>query len=240
MTGNCGCLSHTTSILTLKFRIDAVPGLNTLTNTDGIAPDVKRPETSTVAHNIMIGAIVGSVVMLGLVLFGVIFYLRRRMSRKLPRRAADTARTVPNVTSHFALSHIMMEQQESGMIAHGRNPFLDHSGGSMRDSTLTAASVQMQCSQLGRCSHISVSSQNSRSIRFAVSGSYRNSSHSYSSRATMSVMVIDVAHSLTVDPLADPVSPRSPVSVSTNTDYSASWRGTNLSNIINAARGIKT
>lgn len=233
-------------MLTLKCRINAVPGVNsTLTNTDEIAPDAMRPEASIVTRNTMIGAIVGSVAMVGLVLFGVIFFLRRRMNKTSPRRAGDTARTVSNVT-YSVSSHIVMGQLESGMIAQGQNPFLNRSGGSIRDSTLAVASVQGQCSQPGRYSHISASSQNSRSMRFAVSGSYRNSSHSHSSRATMSVMVIDVAHSLTVDPSADPVSPqspvppRSPVSVNANTDYSASWRGTNLSNIINAARGIKT
>lgn len=220
--------------------MNAIPGLNsTPTNTGEIAHDATRPEASTMARNRMIAAIVGSVVMVGLVLYGVIFYLRRRVSRKSPRRAVDTARTVSNVTSHSASSHVMMGQQESGMIAHGQNPFLDRGGRSIRDSTLTAASIQRQCIQPGRYSHISASSQNSRSIRFAISGGYRNSSNSYSSRATMSVLVIDVAHSLTADSLADPVSPRSPVSINANTDYSASWRGTNLSNIINAARGIK-
>jgi len=189
----------------------------------------------------MIGAVVGSAMIVCLLLSGVIFCLRRRMSRKFPHRVVDTARTVSNVISRSASSHATVGQQENGMIAYGQNSFLDRSGGSIRDSTLTVASVQRQCSQLGRHSQISASSWDSRSMRFTASGSYHNSANSHSSRATTSIITIDVAHSLAADPSADPASPRTrtPASFNTNTDYSASWRGTNLSNIINAARGIK-
>lgn len=237
MEGNCCCSSLTTSILTLKLRANAVTGLNsTPTNKGEVVPDTVRPEAG---RNRMIGAIVSSAVIVCLLLSGVIFCLRRRMSRKSPHRTVDTAPTAPNVVPHSASPHATMGQQESGMIVYGQNPFPDCSGGSIHDSTQTAASVQSQCSQLGRNSQISASSWDSRSMRFTASGSYHNSANSYSSRATMSIITVDAAHSVTLDPSADLAPPRTPVSFNTNTDYSASWRGTNLSNIINAARGIK-
>jgi len=240
MAGNCCCSSHTISILTLKLRVNAVTGLNsTPTNKGGVVPDTMRPEAPIAGRNRMIGAIVGSAVIVCLLLSGIIFCLRRRMSMKLSHRNADTARTVPSVVSHSVSPHATMGQQESGMIAYGQNPFPDCSGGPIRDSTTTAASVHRQCSQLGRDSQISASSWDSRSMRFTASGSYHNSANSYSSRATMSIITVDAAHSVALDPSADLAPPRTPVSFNTNTDYSASWRGTNLSNIINATRGIK-
>jgi len=198
-----------------------------------------KQQASAVTRTWVAGVIVGLVlvVVAGLVLSGVIFYMRRRVSRKSSHRVMDASRTMLNVLSHSTSSHTM-GQQESGMIVQGQNPILDCTGAPTRDPGLTAAAVQGSCSQLNRYSQISASSSNPRSIRFAVTGSYRSSTNSYYSQATAS-MVIDVAHSLSVDLSTEPVSPRSPVSVNTTIDHSASWRGTNLSNIINAARGVR-
>lgn len=196
-----------------------------------------RQGASTAARTRMIGVIVASVVVVCLMLTGVIICLRRRMSRKSPRRAVGETRTMLNVSPPSTSSH-MMGQQESGMTAQGQNPFLDHRGALKCDSDLTVAAVQRSRSQLGRYSQISTSSSNPRSIRFTLMGSHRSSTISYYSQATVSVLLTDVARTLSVDPPADPESPRSPISVNTTIDHSASWRGTNLSNIINTARGV--
>lgn len=197
-----------------------------------------RQEDTTGAHTRMIGAIVGSVFMVGLVLSGVIFYLRRRVRRKSLRRGVVTTRATPDVPSH-PVSPRVMEQQESRMSTPAQDPFPGRSSASIRDSVLTVAATQGQCSRLSRYSQISASSS-SKSMKFVVKGSYHSPTSSDSSQTTLSVVVNDAARPLTGDPFAGPASPHSPVSADTITDHSAPWRGTNLSNIINAARGIKT
>ena len=190
-------------------------------------------------RNRMVGAIVGSVFMLGLVIFGVIFYLRRRIRRRSLRQVVDTTRATSNVPSCPAPSQTV-EKQESGTIMQDWNAFLDRSGAAIRDSALTVAEIQMQCSHLDRYSQISASSTISMSIRFAVPGSHHSPTNSYSSRGTASVTPRDAARTSTANPFADHASPpQSPASMKTPTNHSAPWRGTNLSNIINAARGVK-
>lgn len=184
---------------------------------NGITPDAPKQGSPIAARNGMISAIVVSVAMVVLLLSILIFYLRRSMSRESPCRGANT---------------------KPGMIAQGRNPFLDCSEVEICDPTATVAAVQRQCNRSGRCgSRSSASSSKSWSLRFVARGSH-NSINSCSSRATASVAVPDVARTPTPGPLTDLVAPRSPVSINTTADYSASWRGTNLSNIINAARGL--
>lgn len=126
------------------------------------------------------------------------------------------------------------------MIAQGRNSFLDHNDAPRRDSTPTVATAQGKSSNPGRSSQISVASSISRSIRFAVTGSFNSPPGSYISRAAMSMIAVDGSHSPGDDVSGERLSPWPPASVDTSCDYSASWRGTNLSNIINAARGIKS
>ena len=198
-----------------------MPGLNsTVTGMNGITPDAPKQGSPIAARNRMIGAVVVSVAMVVLVLSILIFYLRRRMSRGSSCRGANTKSTTP------------------GMVAQGRNPFLDCSEVEICDPTAPVAAVQRQCNRSGRCgSRGSASSSKSWSMRFVGRGSH-NSINSCSSRATTLVVVPDVARTPTPGPLTDPVALRSPASINTNADYSASWRGTNLSNIINAARGL--
>jgi len=206
-------------------------------------PDVPLPtmgQEGPVAHNGVIGAIVGSVLTVGLVLSGLIFILRRRMSKS--RRVVDTNCAMPTMPSHSASSK-GMGQRGSGIIKQYRIPHLEHNiGAATWDSTLTVAAIERQCTHPARCSQISGTSSASRSIRFAISGghsgSHHSSSNSYSSRATIS-MIVDAGHALTADPLANPSPPRRPISLNVTADHSASWRGANLSNIINAARGVK-
>ena len=242
MMGDCCFLKRMWHLfLHPSLRTNMVPRLSpTATNPNEITPGVAGPGTSAVARNKIVYAIAGSVVIIALVLSGIFFYLQRRGGERSPCRAVDAAvLTVPGVPPYSASCHAA-GQQECGMLARDHNPFPDRSEPTFRDSSMTVVSVQEQCGQLGRCSRISASSSLSMSIHFAVPGSYRNSFHSFSSSATMPVVVIDVAHSLTADPPPDPVSPWDPVCANTNTEYSASWRGTNLSSIINAARGVKT
>jgi hypothetical protein len=225
-----------------KPRVNVVPRFSpTATNSNEITPGVTGPGTSAMTRNRMAGAIVGSAVIIVLVLSGIFFYLRRRGGAKSPCRAVDVVvPPTPNVPPYSTSCHTT-GQRECGMLAQGQNPFSDRGERTIRDSSMTATSAQGQCGQLGGYSRTSASSESRpMSMRFAVSGSYRNSSHSFSSRATMSVTVIDAAHSFTADSPPDPVSRWDPVCANTNAEYSASWRGTNLSNIINAARGIKT
>lgn len=122
----------------------------------------------------------------------------------------------------------------------GHGSYLDRSDAPKRDSNLTAAAVQGRNSRPGRSSQISTASSMSRSIRFAVAGSFYSSAGSYISRATVSMIAVDGTHTPDNDPPGEPVSSWSPVSVNATCDYSASWRGTNLSNIINAARGARS
>lgn len=192
------------------------------------------------ARNRMIGAIIGSVVMVGLVLSGFIFCLRRRrMSKKSSlHRVVDATRLMPNVSLHSS-SPQTKGQREGGIITRDRNSFFDRNSTATRNSTLSAAAVQIQRSPLDRCSQISATSSISRSIRFVVTGDYRSPANSHSSRATMPATPSDVARTLAIDPFAGLAQPRSPVRAETPTDHSATWRGTNLSNIIKAARGIK-
>ena len=209
------------------------------TNTNEIAPNASLDSVSqggSVSRNRMIGAITGSVLVAGLVLFGVILYLRRRMSRKSLGRVVDTTHAMSNVSSRSAPSRVK-EQRESGIIAQDQNPFLDPSNAAMRNPTLTGTAGQKQRSHLDRYSQISTTSSTSRSIRFVVPGSYHSPTNSHSSRLTISVTPTEVPYTVTPDP---PTPPHSPVSVKTPVDHSAPWRGTNLSNIINAARGVKT
>ena len=209
------------------------------TDTNEIAPGAPPDSVSqggTVSRNRTIGVITGSVLVAGLVLFGVIFYLRRRMSRKSLGRAVDTTHAMSNVSSRFSPSRVT-EQRESGIVMQDQNPFLDPSNAAMRHPTLTATAGQKQRSHLERHSQVSTTSSGSRSIRFVVPGSYHSPTNSRSSRVTVSVTPTDVARTVISDP---PTPPQSPVSVKTPVDHSAPWRGTNLSNIINAARGVKT
>lgn len=222
-------------------RADVVPTFSpTTTNSNETTPGATGPGTSAVARNRMAGAIVGSAVVIVLVLSGIFFYLHRRGGAKSPcRTVGAAAHTVPAIPPYSSPCHTV-GQWECGLLVQGQNPFPDRGEPTIHDSSMTVASAQGQWSQLDRYNRISASSSRSMSIHFAVPGSYRNSSHSFSSRATMSVTVIDVAHSLIPDFPLDAVSPWSPACANANTEYSASWRGTNLSNIINAARGIKT
>jgi len=209
------------------------------TNTNEIAPGASLDLVShggTVSRNRMIGAIAGSVLVAGLVLFGVIFYLRRRMSRRSLGWAVDTTHAMSNVSPRPGQSRVT-EQRESGTIMQDQNPFLDPGNAAMRNPTPTVTAGQKQRSHLDRYSQVSTTSSGSRSIRFMVPGSYHSPTNSRSSRITISVTPTDVARTVTADP---PTPPHSPVSVKTPVDHSAPWRGTNLSNIINAARGVKT
>jgi len=182
----------------------------------------------------MIGVIGLPVFMTSLLLLGIIFYLRRCLNKKSSSLAVDTTRATLDASSQT------MGQQECGMIFHGRDStFLDHGGTPQRDSTLTVVTAQGQCSLPGRSSQISMASSISRSIRFAVTGSFNSSAGSYVSRAAMSTIAVDGTHTPDDNISGEPVSPWRSVSVNASHDYSASWRGTNLSNIINAARGIK-
>ena len=212
---------------------------STATNTNEITPDASLHAIGQ-ERTKMIGVIIGSVLVAGLVLSGVFFFLRRRVNRS--RRVADTTRATSIVPSYSA-SFQMMERQGDGVIVQHQNLRLDHSSGAAKhDTTLTVAAIEKQSGHPGRCSQISATSSTSRSIRFAVSGSHHSSSNSNSSRATVSVVIPeDGAHTPTTDPFANPISHWTPVSlnINTTTDHSASWRGANLSNIINAARGIK-
>ena len=192
------------------------------------------------ARGRMIAAALSLVLMAGLVLFGIIFCLRRRMRRKSLRLVVGTSRATSNVSSYPAQPQ-MVEQQENGTTTRDRDAFPgDHSGAAIRDPTLTMVGFQRPCSRPDRYSQISASSTISRSIRFAITGSYHSPTNSYSSRATMPVPPRDVAHTFTPNPFADVSPPHSPASIKTPTDHSAPWRGSNLSNIIKAARGVKT
>jgi hypothetical protein len=210
----------------------------TVTDTNVTTPDASLDamrQEAIVARNRTIGAIVGSVLMTCLVLFGVIFCLRRRAKRL--RRVVDRTRAVSNATSYSAPSQVA-EQQESGINTQGPYPLLDRSGVTEPDPALTVAAVQGRRNHLARYSQVSTCSS-SRSIQFAVSESYRSTTNPHSLQNTLSVAPTDTDHTLTVDPFMDPVSPRSPISVKTPTDHTAAWRGTNLSNLIDAARGVK-
>jgi len=210
------------------------------TNTNEIAPDPSLDSVSqggTVSRNRMIGAITGSVLVAGLVLLGVIFYLRRRMSRKSLGRVVDATHPMSNVSSPRSAPSRVKEQRGGGIIAQDQNPFLDPSNAAMRNPTPTVTAGQKQRGHVDRYSQVSTTSSASKSIRFVVPGSYHSPTNSRSSRVTISVTPTDMAHTVTSDP---PTPPQSPVSVKTPVDHSAPWRGTNLSNIINAARGVKT
>lgn len=237
MTGNRYCSNRIRDLcLHSSPRLGLSPRLNPpVTGMDKFAPDsVVRQENSTQAsHNMMIGATVVSVLMVSLLLLGIILCLRRRVNKKSSSLVADTTRAAPGVSSRTT------DQQRCSMILQGLDSFLDLSDTSQRDSTVTVATAQGQWNQQGRFSQISIASSISRSIRFAVTGSFYSSPGSYTSRATVSVIAVDGTHIPGDDISGEPGSPWRPVSVTTSGDYSASWRGTNLSNIINAARGIK-
>ncbi|KAF9652479.1 hypothetical protein BDM02DRAFT_3183521 [Thelephora ganbajun] len=116
-----------TELKVINDGLDSNPGLNSTVNgIHEITPDETRQETSITAHNTMIGAIVGSVLVVGLVLSGVAFYLRHRASRKSSSRTIDTTCATSDVSPYFA-SPQTMGQRESDMISRGRNPPLDRS-----------------------------------------------------------------------------------------------------------------
>lgn len=204
-----------------------------------VAPNpavVRQGNPAQAPHDMMIGATVVSVLIACLLLLGVAFCLRRRrVNKKSSSLAVDMTRATPGASPQIT------GQQEGGMVVQGRNIFLNH-GGRMpkRDSILTTTTAQGQCGRPGRSSQISIASSISRSIRFAVAGSFHSSAGSHISPATMSVIAVDGTHAPGDDICPEPPSPWRPGSVNTSYDYSASWRGTNLSNIINAARGIKS
>ena len=201
-----------------------------LTGLDKVTPDpaVTQGNSSRAAHSKMISAIVVSVLMACLLLLGIIFCLRRCVNKKSSSLAIDMTRATSGVSPQTT------GQQEGGTIVQGRDSFLNHSHTPRRDSTLTIATVREQRSRPGRYSQISIASSISRSIRFAVAGSFHSPPGSYLSRATASTIAVDGTHTLEDDISEEPASP-----FDKSGDYSASWRGTNLSNIINAARGVK-
>lgn len=218
-------------------RFGLNPGLSSaVTGLDTVVPAsaVRQGNSARAAHNVMIGATVASVLMASLLLLGIIFCLRRCVNKKSSNLAVNMTRATSGVSPQTT------EQQEGNMIVQGRNSFLDRSDTSQRDSTPTVATAQGQCSQPARSSQISIASSISRSIRFAVTGNFYSPPGSYIPRATMSVIAVDGTHTPGDDISGEPVSPWRPVSLDTSCDYSASWRGANLSNIINAARGIKS
>ena len=229
---------HTCSYSSSRFDPEPEPS-PMATDTDGIVPGASQDSVSqggTASRNRMVGVITGSVLVAGLVFFGVIFYLRRRMRRKPLGRVVDAAHAMSDVSPRSAPLRVT-EQRESGSIMQNQNPFLDPSNPAMCNPALTVTAGQKQRSHLDRCSQISTTSSGSRSIRFVVPRSYHSPTNSRSSRVTISVTPTEMAHTVTADP---PTPPHSPVDVKTPVDHSAPWRGTNLSNIINAARGVKS
>jgi hypothetical protein len=201
----------------------------------GVNPDLPpKGNSSGAGHNTMIGAALVSVLLL--LLLGIIFYLRRRVIRNHSRPAVDMDRAMPGVSTS---PRTIGQQEGSGTIAQDRSSFIDRNAAPHRESGLTVATAQRRCSQPGRYSQISIASSISRSIRFATPGSFSSSAGSRISRTAVSIIAVDGTHSPCDESLAEPVSPWRPLSVNTTSEYSASWRGANLSNIINAARGIK-
>jgi hypothetical protein len=198
-----------------------------------------RGSSGAAAHSAAIVAIVVSVLMACLLLFGIIFCLRRCVSRNSSSRTAETTRATSGVSSHPASSQTT-GRPEGGVTAQGQDSSLEQND-AKRDSTLSVATVQEQSNRRGRYSQISITSSISRSIRFAITGSY-NSTSSPISRYNVSTVAVDGAHTPGDEAFGEPPSPRRPTSRvhSPSPEYTASWRGTNLSNIINAARGIKS
>ena len=221
-----------------NYRLDPEPGLSpTVINAGDINPDASVDATGAVARGRMIGIAVSSALMFCLVLFGVIFCLRRRVRGRSFRRVVDATRVTSSVSSCPSPSRTV-EQRESGATTQDRSTFVgDRGGAAIHDPVLIVAGDQGRCSRPDRCSQVSTSSTISRSIRFAITGSHHSPTNSCSSRATMSIPLREVAH--TVNPFADVALPQRPCRVKTLTDHSAPWRGSNLSNIINTARGVK-
>ena len=240
MTGNFyRCLNHDCDPCSRSStRLGSNPGLgSTVTSMDKVTPDstVGQGNSARGSRNAMNGAIIASVSIAFLLLLGIIFFLRRCVNKKPSNLAVDTTRA-----TSAGLSPQAVGQLGGGTIAQGQDSFLDHGSAPIRGSTPTVATAQGRCSQPGRSSQISTASSISRSIRFAaVAGSFYSSAGSYISQAAVSMIAVDGAHTPGDDVSGEPVPPWTPVSVDTSCDYSASWRGTNLSNIINAARGIK-
>lgn len=217
------------------------PGLSSaVTNMGDVAPEstTKQGSSTQSPQKPMVGVIFISIFVTCLLLLGIIFYLRRRVSRESRNPTADTTYPMTAVSSH-PVSSQTMGKQEGGVTMLGRDSFIDRASVPNRESAMSVAPVQEQRNHPGRCSQISVASTVSRSIRFAVSGSYNSSAGSRLSRTTMSIIAVDGTHSPCDVSCGDRLSPWRPTSVTTSSEYSASWRGTNLSNIINAARGIK-
>jgi len=216
------------------------PGFNSAaTGMNNTTPDsqLKRGNSTRSVHNTIVGAAIVS--MLLLLLLGIIFYLRRRVIRKSSSPTIDTSLPTPGVSS-YPMSPQTTRQQEGSTIPQNRDSFVDRNIiAPRRESAFSIASAQGQCGHPGRRSQISIASSISKSIRFAMPGSLNSSTGSRVSRAAMSIVAVDGTHSPCDESLGEPVSPWRPTSVNTTSEYSASWRGTNLSNIINAARGVK-
>jgi hypothetical protein len=205
---------------------------------NNVTPDsqLKHGNSTRSVHNTIVGAAIVS--MLLLLLLGIIFYLRRRVIRKSSSPTIDSSLPTPGVSS-YPMSPQTTRQQEGSTIPQDRDSFVDRNIAPRRESAFSIATAQGQRGHPGRRSQISIASSISKSIRFAMPGSLNSSAGSRLSRATMSVVAVDGTHSPCDESLGEPVSPWRPTSVNTSSEYSASWRGTNLSNIINAARGVK-
>lgn len=198
---------------------------------------LKHGNSTRSVHDTMVGAALVSILLL--LLLGIIFYLRRRVIRKSSSPAIDTSIPTPAGVSSYPMSPQTTRQQEGSTIQQDRDSFIDRNIAPRRESAFSIASAHGQRGHSGRRSQISIASSISKSIRFAMPGSLNSSTGSPISRATMSVVAVDGTHSPCDESLGEPVSPWRPTSVNTTSEYSASWRGTNLSNIINAARGVK-
>ena len=231
----CGGCSRSSSRLGLDPVLSSA-----VTNMSDVASEstMKQGNSTQPPHKPMVGAIVISIFVTCLLLLGIIFYLRRRVSREPPNPTACTTYPTTGVSSH-PMSSQTMGQQEGGVKMLGRDSSIEREGVPKRESAMSVASVREQRNRPGRCSQISIASTVSRSIRFAMSGSYNSSAGSRVSRTTMSIIAVDGTHSPCNESCGDRVSSWRPTSVTASSEYSASWRGTNLSNIINAARGIK-
>jgi hypothetical protein len=207
-----------------------------------VAPDsaVTQGDSTAATHHPMLGKIVAPVSVAFLLLLGIIFYLLHRVTRKSSSGSVDMPRATSDVPLR-PVSSQTIEGRESSMITEGQNPFINTNDPPQRNSTTPpVATTQGQRCRATRYSQMSVTSSISRSIRFAVRGSVHSPTDSHTSRANVSVIAVDGTHTPEVDPFGEPPpSPWRPASSSTSLDFSASWRGTNLSNIINAARGIK-
>ena len=205
-----------------------------------VIPDsATRTGSTAAAHKMTKGAVVALVLIACLLLFGIVICLRRLVSRRSLNRTADTNFTPSGVSLQTVLPYTMGRRESETTVQGQYQPF-DHNDVPQPHLTISAAQAQGRRNQQGRRSLISVASSISMSIRFAVAGSFNSSADSYPSRATVSVIAVDGSHTPDSDPYREPVSPRHHCfDVDQSLDHSATWRGANLSNIINAARGVK-